>query len=180
MGNSRREGSAVKATITFKLGSLELAVDLSQELAVCNENHERIKVLSEASWLAVKSFHQVMNWANAEGLQAFVMPPEKPTPSFPVVVSNGTEGGKEKTEPQIITVPVVKLSKGSDEGRDIFKVYGGNFTKYGVPAYADSCVDRVGLFALNYGQHNPEKPMLATIQMRGKDPYRVTEIIFNG
>jgi hypothetical protein len=159
--------------VKMKIGAIELQNEFDFDASVDKENVAISQVATNLMVMAkgILAFHE---WAKDTGATAILA----------ALSGNGNGNGNgngQHSQPETLTkmIPVTKIAVEFSDNMRKVKIFGGDYTKYGVPAYPDSCADGVGLALMNFGDTVPEKPMNAIVQMNkdGK-PFRVTEVRF--
>lgn len=161
--------------VEIQVGGMKMNTVMQWDDGVTNEQGA-ISDLSKTMWIMVQAAAQVQHWAVSHGNMRGVLPSLDDVDRTAQFVPQQYQAQPEKKdEPKVI--PVTKIAHEYADGKHRYKIFGGDYTKFGVDAYSDSCVDGVGVFAKELGDHLPDKPMVAIVQMK-KDgnPYRVTEI----
>lgn len=160
--------------ITLKMGAFEITLDSPDSLG--DKSHlEHVKTLATSMLLLHRAWEQYATWVDGKplGEAAAPVPAPEAAPALPP---------EQRTFQMPLTghtpFTVVKAVHGMDEKGEYWKVFGGEWTKFGVVAYKDSCRDLVGLFDLPMGKYEGDKVAgwTAVAVMKGDNPLKISEV----
>lgn len=160
--------------ISLKVGAFELSLE-SQEPLAGKDHVQDIKALATALLLLHRSYEQYVSWVDGKPIsEPSAHSATQTAPPAPAPESRSFQ----QPLTGYVTIPVTKIVRGNDGTKEFTRVYGGNWTKFGIPAYADSCHDVAGIFGLPLGTHEGEavKGLVATVVVKEQSPLKISEV----